>query len=458
MRTAGARKAGPDPRLPSPRRDAARETRPPSRRGKTEPPACPSAAGRPGGAPPDDGEAKPADAAGTALERAAVYRLLGELLAAEPDDELLRLAASLPQLAAHATAASAARYTHLFVLNVYPFASVYLERDAALGGERAGFTRGVLETLGLEVEAGIAADHAAVLFTALAALLEREAAADQPLEIERARHAQRSLLAEHLLPWIPHFLDAVERSDEGLYRAAAALAGHLVVAHARDRFAGGHGGRQGASAGGAGGRRREPGEGRVRPGAAGRTDGTEGTEGTGGPGGPEGPEDTHRTDGTDGAVGSDRDATAPLAGLTSPARCGFFLSRADITAIAADQGLAVRFGGRSFMLESLAQAAAQAGRGDELRTALRSFAAERRAVLERWSAALPTLAPLWQDSLSRIAETVSGWEAGRDTDTDSGTVDDGDSDNDSDTFRDTGNDADDDPENGTGADPRPGAP
>lgn len=327
------------------------------------------------------------------LELAAGYRLLAELFAAEPDEELLTLAATVPALAPHATDEAARRYTDVFVINAYPFASVYLEPDGAIDGERAGFTRGVLEALGLAVEPAIAADHVAVLLAALAALLEREAADANALHTDRARHAQRALLAEHLLPWAPHFLDVVERVDDGLYRAAAALTRRLLIGHAGLLFAG----RVDARPAQTGGARRD----RGRP-------------------APPAPDPVRARVRTGPGTSSGPQPEAPLMRLTGPARCGFFLSRADIVGVASELGLAIRFGGRIFMLESVVQAAAQTDRGATLQAALVRFALERRGVLEDWSAALPALAPLWHDALGRLDVTVAGWQVAEAADPDAG--------------------------------------
>ncbi|MEJ2668363.1 MAG: molecular chaperone TorD family protein, partial [Deinococcales bacterium] len=254
------------------------------------------------------------------LELAAGYRLLSELFAAEPDEELLALAATMPALARHATGEAARRYTDVFVINAYPFASVYLEPDGAIDGERAGFIRGVLETLGLEADPSVAADHIAVLLAALAALLEREAAAADALQIERARHAQRALLAGHLLPWAPHFLDAVKRVDDGLYRAAATLARRLLREHSGALFAG---------------RANAP---------APRASGVDGDQGRGAHPASTSAPDRSRVQADPGADASP-DAKALLMQLVGPARCGFFLCRADIVGLAAELGLGIRFGG-----------------------------------------------------------------------------------------------------------------
>lgn len=297
-----------------------------------------------------------------ALELAGHYRLLAELLAEEPDAELLALAATVAALRPHATRAAAARHTHVFVLNVYPFASVFLEPDGALDGPRAALTRGVLEALGLGVAPGLAADHASVLLDALAALLEREAQAGTALVRERARHAQTALLLEHLLPWMPLFLAAVERADQELYGAAARLARELLLTHVA----------------------RLPEAARVA--------------------GPTwlAPPPDDAPSGSDGR--GPRDA---LGWLTVPARSGAFLGRSDLTGLADDLDLALRFGGRAFMLENLVQAAAQHDRGAELTDALARLVAEQGAAVATWAGALPGLRALWEPWLERSGATLT---------------------------------------------------
>lgn len=340
------------------------------------------------------------------LERAGSYRLTAELFAREPDAELLALASTVPALAPHATPRAAARYTHVFVLNAYPFASVYLDADGGIEGEHAGFTRGVLAALGLRVEAGTAADHIAVQLDALAALLEREADAGEDTPAPgaragaRARHAQRALLAEHLLPWAPLFLDAVARVDDGLYRAAAGLVRNTLVAHAA------------ALAGSASWRPPAP----LPVPLDGADDGThdDGTH--------DDVPDASRA-GVLGGLGGgvpDEGRTAPsnLERLSVPARGGLFLCRADLARLGGGLGLPLRFGGRRFMLERLAQAAVQQGAGDALTRALADVVREHRGRLESWARDLPDLAPLWQTRLERLDATLAGLDvppsAGRD--------------------------------------------
>lgn len=297
-----------------------------------------------------------------ALELAGPYRLLAELLSAEPDAELLALAATVPALRPHATQAAAARHTHVFVLNVYPFASVFLDPDGALDGERTALTRGVLGALGLRVAPGLAADHVSVLLDALATLLEREAAARSALDRDRARHAQRVVLLEHLLPWMPLFLAAIERADGALYGAAARLAGGLLSDHVGRLPASSHGSVPTWNAA------------------------------------PRGPAEPPRTE---------RGRRDRLGWLTVPARSGVFLSRSDLAGIAGDLDLALRFGGRGFMVESLVQAASQADRTSELTDALARRVTAQRDEVAAWGRRLPQARPLWAPWLELSAATLA---------------------------------------------------
>lgn len=297
-------------------------------------------------------------------ELAGWYRLAAETIAAEPDGALLAILAEVPELAPHATPEAAARHTHVFVLNVYPFASVYLGDDGALHGERAAFTRDVLRALGLRAEerGGVAADHLAVALDALAELLEREADADAPVDAARARHAQRTVLGEHLLPWIPHVLSAVERVDDGLY---AAVAGTLraTLRHHAARLA------------------------------------------------------TFEDDASPmpSPAAPEPEAPAPddpLAWLAAPARCGMFLARDDLAALAAEAGLPARIGGRRFVLRELGRAAVSDAEAAALGDALAAFARARRCEALAWQRELRTFASLWRPLLDRLDATEARlWSA-----------------------------------------------
>jgi TorA maturation chaperone TorD len=335
---------------------------------------------------PRDGAAEASPTGGASADPrdlAGWYRLAADLFAREPDAELLGVLAEVPGLRAHATPEAAARYTDVLVLNVHPFASVYLDADGALHAGRAAFTRDVLRALGLRVHEreGVSADHVSVALDALAALLEREVDAVDAVDAGRARHGQRTVLAEHLLPWAPLFLGAVERIDDGLYRAAARMARTTL---------GRHGARLAAL-------------GVVRPGPAAEAGPGERAPGDRAPADeaapPPAPEPPTQDD-------SGEDGEDPLAWLAAPARCGMFLARDDVAALAARAGLPARIGGRRFVLRELGTAAASGQEESEaLRTALAAFAHARRAELAAWAEELPAFAAVWRPLRARLAAT-----------------------------------------------------
>jgi hypothetical protein len=96
----------------------------------------------------------------------------------------------------------------VFVLQLYPYASVYVGAEGMLGGEARDRVAGFLRALGHEVPAE--PDHLALLLGAYAGLCE--AGRD-----ERVRGARRALLWEHLLSWLPVYLEKVGRVAPRVY-------------------------------------------------------------------------------------------------------------------------------------------------------------------------------------------------------------------------------------------------
>ncbi len=128
-----------------------------------------------------------------------LFRALGALVET-PRPELREVAellglGSLPTRAAHGS---------LFLLQLYPYASVYLGAEGQLGGEArdriAGFWRALGQTPPAEP------DHLALMLGLHARLAELEAQAGDGPERERWRHARWAFLWEHLLSWLPIFL------------------------------------------------------------------------------------------------------------------------------------------------------------------------------------------------------------------------------------------------------------
>ena len=111
----------------------------------------------------------------------------------------------------------ASAYTELFVFQLYPYASVYVGAEGMLGGEARDRVAGFLAALGHEAPAE--PDHLALLLGAYAGLSE----IDDERGDGRARGARRALLWEHLLSWLPVYLDKVGRVAPRFYRSWAEM-------------------------------------------------------------------------------------------------------------------------------------------------------------------------------------------------------------------------------------------
>jgi hypothetical protein len=98
-------------------------------------------------------------------------------------------------------------YAELFLFQLYPYASVYLGPEGMLGGEArdrvAGFWRAI------EAEPPAEPDHVAVLLALYAHLVELENQAPSARQKAALGTARAALLWEHLLSWLPGYLDKV---------------------------------------------------------------------------------------------------------------------------------------------------------------------------------------------------------------------------------------------------------
>ncbi|MGH3120746.1 MAG: TorD/DmsD family molecular chaperone [Streptosporangiaceae bacterium] len=101
-----------------------------------------------------------------------------------------------------------AEHTDAFVLNLPPYASVYLGPDGALGGEGADRAAGFWRAIGITPPAE--PDHLSALLGLYASLGEARVAARRPATVAALARSQASLFCEHLWPWLPAYLDAVQ--------------------------------------------------------------------------------------------------------------------------------------------------------------------------------------------------------------------------------------------------------
>lgn len=116
-----------------------------------------------------------------------------------------------------------AEHTDLFVLQLYPYASVHLGPEGKLGGEARDRVAGLFRALG-DVPPP-EPDHLVVLLGAYAELAERERDDDGgPWSRARA-----TLLAEHLLSWVPGYLRRVRGLGGAAYRGWAQLLDEVLA-------------------------------------------------------------------------------------------------------------------------------------------------------------------------------------------------------------------------------------
>lgn len=118
----------------------------------------------------------------------------------------------LAELLALPESPSAAEHSDLLLLQVHPYASIYLSDDGMKGGEVRDLTDGFWRAVGREPPAD--SDHLGALLGLFAALHEAGSAVT-PEDGARGRltgHAAAALRREFLDDWLGVFLDAVDRA------------------------------------------------------------------------------------------------------------------------------------------------------------------------------------------------------------------------------------------------------
>lgn len=153
-----------------------------------------------------------------------LFRALGSLIeapggASERAAELLDLG-PLPDASVH---------TDLFLFELYPYASVYLGGEGRLGGEARDRMAGFWRALGIEPPEE--PDQLSFLLAAYARLAELESAA-AGVERQRWHHARRAFLWDHLLSWLPLYLDKLRDLDPPFYWGWADLLARALVEEA----------------------------------------------------------------------------------------------------------------------------------------------------------------------------------------------------------------------------------
>lgn len=329
------------------------------------------------------GAPSPPSPAEVAASRAGLYRLLGRLYLQEVDRSALALLRAWPPFGAALAAgpnddeALLARlrseYARLFLMNVYPYESVYVDGSVMLNTEATIAVAEAYAEAGFAIDGPPrpgAPDHVGAELAFVAALAEREAAA---LEAGRAEAApgwlacQRRFLAAHLASWTPVFaLAAARDARHPFYRALAELTAEFVLADL-DQLAG-----------------------------AGATPADRGALGAG------------------AAPGLARQELAEVARhLAAPVLSGFHLSREELYRLAGRLRLPVAMLDRPKMIETLFEAAARFGQLPALLELLEAGAAGAARRYRDWTASYPRAAAVLAPWRRRADATAAGLAAMR---------------------------------------------
>jgi Nitrate reductase delta subunit len=121
-----------------------------------------------------------------------------------------------------------AEHTEVFVLNCPPYASVYLGSEGGLGGEGTDRVAGFWRAIGVTPPGE--PDHLAALLSLYAALGGAAQDSRRPALADALTRARHTLLAEHLWPWLPAYLDAVAGLGTPALAGWARLAGQALLA------------------------------------------------------------------------------------------------------------------------------------------------------------------------------------------------------------------------------------
>jgi len=195
-------------------------------------------------------------------------------------------------------------YNAIFLEQLYPYASVYLDASGMMGGEArdriAGFWRALGEIPPPEP------DHLGTLLGAYASLSEAVPdGADGPLEPAEAawERARAAFLWEHVLSWLPLWLAKLEQIGSPTYVAWGRMLGVWLASEAATL---------------------------------------------------ELPEDLPaHLRAAPCLAPPDDDAEGFINAVLSPVRAGFILTKTDLANLAADAGVALRAGERRYALEAL---------------------------------------------------------------------------------------------------------
>lgn len=296
--------------------------------------------------------------------RQALASLIGRLLLAPPAAELWAEAAALPELAAvmgDGPEELAVAYEYLFGRNVYPYESLYRDEELMLNTAAADRVAAFYTACGYEPDPNVGApDHLGLELTALARLIATEAAAQAHGDAALrgwARRQAAALVRQHLAGWAPIWARAVQRIPaHPFYQTLASLVVELIGSEL-ERLAG-------------------------EPVAMQEYIPLQ----------PATPHD------------EETDLNALIRYLITPVKAGFFLSRADCSALARQLGFAIPISDRFNMARTLFETAGQFEQVKALITALQDIMSNEEQELRRLIDAQAVWEPALRPWLARLAD------------------------------------------------------
>ncbi len=236
---------------------------------------------------------------------------------------------------------STAEHGDLFLFQLYPYASVYLGAEGALGGEARDRVAGFLRALGLDPRQE--PDHLSSLLATYAGLNERAKAGEDKASNSLWARAQAAFLHEHVLSWLPAYLLRLDELASSFYRRWGSLLLEVLAAE-----------------------RRQLGP-PPKPAVA-----------LAGP--------------TTLADPREDGAAAFLTSLLAPGRSGLILTRDDLLRCARETGLGARIGERRYALEALLSQ----GAGDVFRWLAREAGRQGSSLIGALGGEFPEVAEPWR--------------------------------------------------------------
>jgi TorA maturation chaperone TorD len=247
-------------------------------------------------------------------------------------------------------------FARLFVLNVYPYESIYTGADVMLNTAETEEVATFYRHAGFNPPSGLYPDHLAAELSFLAWLCEEEAQAyrENSTFANFCRATAAAFLEHHLLPWLPLFTNSLRRNlPEPFYEALVAE----TMAFACEDYA----------------YLRENISPEIAP--------------------------------LPSEIPAEKTLNWLVRHLITPARCGFFLSKLEIFRLSRELQLPLGMVDRFTALKNLLNSAGQYSQLPLLFEKLLDCTRDCLLDCTRLESSYPTLVPLWANRRSRLEET-----------------------------------------------------